>query len=315
MKQIKIRFLVIPLIFIALFSSITTVSVHAAEGGYSNYIPGFYGDFGLAVEPPTAFSVRNDTYYYSADGGTSVRSGLIELDVDLSLIYNYTSLLHKPGFEVFGAQYAYGGTLAFGKVDVEASLFIDNLQVNVQDDNCGMGDITLVPAMLFWNKNNFHFSLAQYIVAPTADYDKNALANFGLNYWTYETDIAATYLNEETGQDYSIVVGYNYNTENNDTDYQTGQEIHIDYMVNQFLSESWAVGIHGFYLKQVTGDSGSGAILGDFKSEAAGIGPAILWSPKRLNGKVNFIAKWLHEYHAENRLEGDHIFFSVAISF
>ena len=41
--------------------------VKAAEGGYSNYIPGFYGDFGLAVEPPTEFSVRNDTYYYSAD--------------------------------------------------------------------------------------------------------------------------------------------------------------------------------------------------------------------------------------------------------
>jgi arylsulfatase len=30
----------------------------------------------------------------------------------------------------------------------------------------------------------------------------------------------------------------NYNTENSDTDYQTGQEIHLDYMINQFLSET-----------------------------------------------------------------------------
>ena len=298
-----------------LFIPITAVSVHAAEGGYSNYIPGFYGDFGLAVEPQTALSVRNDTYFYSADGGTSVRSGLLELDVDISLKYNYTSVLHKPGIEIFGARYAYGGVLALGETDVDASVSILGTQRDVHDDNFGIADTTLIPAMFFWNKNNFHFFLAQYIVAPTADYEKNALANFGLNYWTYETDIAATYLNEETGQDYSVVFGYNYNTENSDTDYQTGREIHIDYAINQFLSESWAVGIHGFYYKQITGDSGHGAILGDFKAEAAGIGPGIFWSPKRYNQKVSFIAKLLHEFHGENRLEGDHLFFSVVMSF
>ena len=169
--------------------------------------------------------------------------------------------------------------------------------------------------MLFWNRGNFHISLAEFIVMPTADYDSNDLANSGLNYWTFDTDLAVTYLNLETGQDYSINIGYNYNTENTDTNYQTGQEIHIDYMVNQFLSESWAIGIHGFYLKQITGDSGSGAILGDFKAEAAGIGPAILWNTKVGNQEINFIAKWIHEFHAERRLEGDHIFGSFAMSF
>jgi hypothetical protein len=28
------------------------ISIHAAEGGLSNYVPAFYGDLGLAVEPP-----------------------------------------------------------------------------------------------------------------------------------------------------------------------------------------------------------------------------------------------------------------------
>jgi hypothetical protein len=86
-------------------------------------------------------------------------------------------------------------------------------------------------------------------------------------------------------------------------------------MINQFLSESWALGIHGFYLKQLTGDSGSGAVLGDFKAEAAGIGPAILWIAKVAGQDVSFIAKWLHEYHAERRIEGDHVFISFALSF
>ena len=37
-----------------------------------------------------------------------------------------------------------------------------------------------------------------------------------------------TRTNPETGQDYSVVVGYGYNTENDDTDYQSGDEVHLD---------------------------------------------------------------------------------------
>jgi hypothetical protein len=175
--------------------------------------------------------------------------------------------------------------------------------------------LTLIPGILFWNHGSFHFTLSEYIIAPTGKYDTDDLANTGLNYWTFDTNVAVTYLNEKTGQDYSLNIGYNYNTENSDTDYQTGEEIHIDYMVNQFISESWAIGIQGFYLKQVTGDSGDGAILGDFKAEAAGVGPAVLFNTNSFGREITFIAKWLHEYHAERRMEGDHIFASFAMSF
>ncbi len=56
-------------------------------------------------------------------------------------------------------------------------------------------------------------------------------------------------------------------------------------------------------------------MLGDFKAEAAGIGPALLWVPKILGKDVNVIVEWLHEFHAENRLEGDHIFAGFAMKF
>jgi hypothetical protein len=268
--------------------SIRAVSAQAAEGGYSNYIPGTYGDFAAAVEPPSKLTIRNDIYYYQADGGRSIRSGLLEADADLEFVMNFY---------------------------IDTGIRLGNLQVRRQDDAFGLGDLTLIPAILFWNRGNFHFALAEYIVTPTGEYDTDDLANTGLNYWTFDTDVAATYLNPETGQDYSINIGYNFNTENSDTDYQTGQELHIDYMINQFLSESWAIGIHGFYLKQVSGDSGDGARLGDFKGEAAGVGPAVLWSTKGLGREVTIIAKWLHEYHAERRIEGDHVFVSFAMGF
>lgn len=286
----------------------------AAEGGYSNYIPGTYGDFAAAVQPAQGITIRNDIYNYSADGDGSVRAGLLEVGAELEFTIYLLTVLHNPGIKLWGGNFSYGALLTLVDADVSANLQIANNALKARDDALGMGDITLVPAIIFWQSGNYHFSLAEYIVTPTGSYDKDELINTGLNYWTFDTNVAATYLNEETGQDYSINIGYSYNTENNDTDYQTGQEIHIDYMINQFLSEHWAVGVHGFYLEQITGDSGDGSLLGDFKGKAAGIGPAVLYASKAFNHDVTFIAKWLNEYDAEKRLEGDHIMLSFALN-
>ena len=291
-------------------------SSRASEGGYSNYIPGFYGDLALAVAPEDGFALRNDVYFYSADADRSVRSGAVKLDVELDLIFDYLTLLHKPGIEVFGAEYAYGATLVAGNVDLSASLDASPVSRSVQDDRTSYGDITLTPAIFYWdNGDKWHFSQSFYVVVPVGDYDVDEAANIGLNYWTFETDFAATYLNQEKGQDYSVVIGYGYNTENNDTQYKSGDEVHMDFVLNQFLSEEWAVGLHGFYYKQISGDSGDGALLGGFKAEAAGIGPAVMWLPKGFGGNAAFILKWFNEFHAENRMEGDHVFASFAISF
>ncbi len=288
------------------FLAVGITSAHAAEGGYSNYVPGTYGDFAAAVEPPSKLTIRNDVYYYNVDE---------KPDAKLDMVMDFLTILYKPEVEILGAQYALGTFIPFAYVDVDVSLDIGGRQVRQQDNASGISDVLLIPAILFWNHGNFHFTFAEYIVTPTGRYDSDDLSNVGLNYWTFDTDLAMTYLNEETGQDYSINIGYNYNTENPDTDYQTGQEIHIDYMINQFLSESWAIGVQGFYLKQLTGDSGDGAIFGDFKAEAAGIGPAVLWNTKVGDREVAFITKWMHEFHAKNRLKGDHIFLSFAMGF
>jgi hypothetical protein len=293
------------------FSSLSA----AAEGGYSNYIPGFYGDIVLAVEPADGLSMRNDVYFYNADGGGSVRTGLIELEVDVDLTFDYLTLLYKPGVEVFGAQYAFGTVLVYGKVDLSGELEVGPFSESFGDDKTSYGDMTLIPGVFYWNNGDkWHFSQSFFVVVPIGDYDEDDAANTGLNYWTFETDFAATYLDQETGQDYSVVLGYGYNTENEDTDYQSGDEFHIDYIFNQFLSESLAVGIHGFYFKQLSGDSGDGALLGDFKAEASGIGPAVMWLPAKYEGEVAFAAKWLHEYDTKNRLEGDHVFLSFMMS-
>jgi hypothetical protein len=285
----------------------------AAEGGYSNYIPGTYGDFAMAVAPEARWTIRNDIYYYTADDDRSVRSGRIEADADLEFTLNMTTILHKPGVELLGAQFAFGAFVPVVHADIEAGIEVGNFNVDDQGDTTGLGDLALIPLMLFWTRDNLHMSFAQYIVTPTGRYDADDLANPSLNYWSFDTNFALTHLSMETGREFSFNVGYIYNTENSDTNYQTGQELHLDAAFNQFFSESFAVGIQGFYLKQITGDSGDGALLGDFKGEAAGIGPAFLWNAQVGKKDVSFIAKWLHEFDAERRIEGDHFFASFAL--
>ena len=75
------------------------------------------------------------------------------------------------------------------------------------------------------------------------------------------------------------------------------------------------VGANGFYYQQITGDSGSGATLGDFEGRTAGIGPVL--SYVHPIGKANLAAelKWLPELDVTKRLEGDTIWFKIGLAF
>ena len=66
--------------------ALAAIDAWAAEGGYSNYVPGTYGDFGVALAPAETWTLRNDVYLYDANADRSIRSGLIETDTDLQFL-------------------------------------------------------------------------------------------------------------------------------------------------------------------------------------------------------------------------------------
>jgi hypothetical protein len=296
---------------------ITMPSAHAAEGGYTNYLPGSYGDFGVAVAPDPGFYLRSDLYYYAADASREriVQYGKLRADLDLDTGFFMLTGLKVLDREVLGGRYAFGAALPFAYTDISGSIVLEPLATSFDADRAAIGDMAIIPASFFWNFGNFHINAFESITVPVGSYDQNRDVNTGLNYWSFDTTFAATYLHPERGHEISAAIGYIFNTENGDTDYKTGQEFHLDYMLNQFFSETFALGLQGFYYKQATGDSGSGAILGDFKGEAAGIGPAVMWITKIKNADLVINLKWINEYHAESRLEGDHLFLNFTLAF
>ena len=97
--------------------------------------------------------------------------------------------------------------------------------------------------------------------------------------------------------------------------YRTGTEYHLDFSVNQFLNENFLVGIRGYHYQQLSGDSGRGTKLGDFKSESFGMGPGFAWIPKDTNGDLVISGKWLHDFDADNRFESEYFTLAAAWKF
>lgn len=287
----------------------------AAEGAFSNYFPGAYGDYAVATAPEPGWIYANYNLFYNAEVDQTVLQGRVNADLDTFAYVNMSALLHVFEEPVLGGRFAMGGFLPVGYADLQASVSGPNVSLAVDSSETAMGDITLMPASFYWNSGNWHFNLYELVVTPTGQYDIDNLINLGRNYWSFDTVFAFTNLNMENGREFSLVTGYMANGENDDTDYETGNELHIDAMVNQFFSETFALGIHGYYYKQLEGDSGTGATLGDFKGDSWGLGPSFLWIPKIGGGKFSITGTWLHDIEATRRLKSDYAVITLVWQF
>ena len=289
-----------------------TQSTLAGEGASSSYFPGTYGDYAVATAPSQGWTYVNYNLFYSADVDRAVLQSRLNAGLDTFAYINMSALIYAFEEPVLGMQFAIGGFVQIGYADLDTTVTGPFGAFATDDSETDLGDITLLPASFYWNSGNWHFNLYELVVTPTGQYDVDNNVNLGRNYWSFDTVFAVTNLNMETGREFSLVSGYMLNGENDDTDYQTGNELHVDAMFNQFLSDHFAIGLHGYYYKQLQGDSGSGAILGDFKGESYGIGPSFLWIPKSTGGKFSVIGSWLHDLHASNRLESDYAVVTLA---
>lgn len=138
----------------------------------------------------------------------------------------------------------------------------------------GLGDITLGAGVAYHHSQNLHSVMAIDVVAPTGDYKSTDFANIGRNYWSVQPTYLRSYINPN-GFNGDFKLTYNYNTKNTATQYQSGDELFVDYALGYGLGNGWTVGAAGYWTKQATDDSGTGAIFGSNHKNGYAIGPAI----------------------------------------
>jgi hypothetical protein len=217
-----------------------------------------------------------------------------------------------------GAHYSVGAMLPYVWVTAEAEIETVIGDRRVRDTEDGIGDLTLIPAMLAWKNGPWQYDLGLTVYVPTGEYEVGRLANPGLNYWSINPLAGVAYNNPETGFNAALHGGLMFNTENPDTDYRSGTLFHLEGSVQQLVPAGegfLSLGLEGFWVEQLTSDSGQLPVLGDFKGRTAGIGPVLGYLLPM--GKQNLVAelRWLPELETKNRLEGDYVWLKLVYQF
>ena len=294
---------------------LATPTAHAAEGAASYYFAGGFATFLTAVPPEPGFTAASQTLMFGGQAQRAVLRGRATFGLTAFALYEYVAgsyAFEQPildGRLQLGAAAPVFGT-ASTTVTLETSLF-GTFSGRASDS--GFGDMLLNPFAFYWSFGELHVKLAQWVVAPTGRYNVNSVVNVGRNYWAFDTQLGITWFHKATGTELSVLPGLMINTTNPATDYKSGNEFHLDFMANQFLAPTFAIGLQGYWYKQIDGDSGSGAVLGPFMGESFGLGPAILWTPEAFKGRAAIVLKWLHDISNTNRLNGD--WGQVAVSY
>lgn len=219
-----------------------------------------------------------------------------------------------PERKVLGGNLGLSISVPAGWADIRADIAIGPLSGSREVSGWGLGDV--VPrAQLGWQHGDFAHTVWVQAVAPTGHYSPTFAPNIGLNRPGIDTGLAVTYTHKPTKLQFNGAAGVTFNFENDETDYRTGTEFHFEWAIGREFGKGFMLGVVGYNYRQLTGDSGAGATLGDFKSQVDAIGPGLSYTT--VIGATPFIfnLRHYHEFNAENRWEGNQTIASGTVRF
>ncbi|WP_322009344.1 transporter [Paraburkholderia sp. J12] len=300
--------------------TLVCVNAFAAEGGTGVYLLGMKNP-GAAITPPEGFYYQNDLYFYSGslDGGRGLPTGgKVVANVDADAVVNLSTFLWSTPWTLAGGRLSLNTTLPIGNKTVDAGVQLAGPRIgvgpghSVSDDVFTVGDPT-VGATLGWNAGNLYWQSGASLNVPVGDYHSGALANLAFHHWGLDLTSSGTWFDPQTGFDLSGTIGATFNSENPDTDYRTGTELHFEWSASQYFTRRFSAGLVGFYYKQLTPDSGSGAVAGDFEGRVAAVGltAAYVFKPGRI--PITARIKVFHDFAVQNRASGNGAFVTMTI--
>jgi hypothetical protein len=296
----------------------------ADEGGISFWTPGTYG--ALAAAPlPQGFSQAEVYYHAPVNGGgdvaiarqvpiagvtTTVPTTLdIHVGVDTNLLLSIPSYVFAT--PVLGGQAAIGLLIPYGgnKVSLDQTLVgprgpvPSSLSGPASDSVSGFGD--LEPQFsLRWNFGVHNVMTYLTGDIPVGLYSPTALANIGFGHGAVDGGGGYTYFDQETGHEFSAVLGFTYNFINASTQYQNGVDMHLDMSLSQFATKELQIGTVGYLYNQVSCDTGLGDQVGCFESRVLGLGPQVGYVIPLGNMQAYLNLKAYREFDSAHRAPG-----------
>ena len=315
--------------------SLSSVVARAEEQSSGHYFPGgLSSSFDLvpvnfSSTPGYILAYANDSTFYHGSNNAFPANATSYTDTSVFLCQFPRQISILPG----GPHYSVALAVPYTWLKVHAPVITLKGIVHAEDTDNGFGDVEMFPMMLSWFNLGARY-LLQYqtefgVYAPTGNFEGGAPANIGRNYWTFEPSAAAGYLiapAETPHYNFQLITsaGFDFNTKNGATHYQTGDEFHLDGTLAAYRvferegggTDIAGVGASGFFYQQITGDSGRGAILGSFEAMTTGVGPDLSYVYKNKDQSLSMGAevKWLPELSVSNRLSGNIVWLKLVIA-
>lgn len=324
---------------LAAASVLFSQAARADEGGVSFWLPGFFGSLAAAPQQP-GWSLTSVYYHTSVSAGADVArarefeigripvtaTATVSASLDSRADMAFVLPTYTFATPVFGGQLTLGAVGIYGRVDTSLAGTVTGTLAtplgtfpfsrfdSISDSVTGFGDVWPI-ATLRWN-NGVH-NYMTYITGdiPVGAYDSTRLSNIGIGHGAIDAGGGYTYLNPQTGHEFSGVLGFTYNFTNQSTQYQNGVDMHFDWGASQFLTKQFLVGAVGYVYKEVGCDSGSGDRVGCFQSQVVGVGPQlgyIIPLSTTTQGYLNLKSYW--EFGHDNRPDGWNAWVTFVIS-
>lgn len=295
-------------------------SAQATEGAASLYLMGSGGP-GVAEMPPLeGVYLDNMIYVYNGEAKADkqfVVGGNVVAGLDATIVADFVSALWVPSTNVLGGTLAVGGLLPVGAPMVKVNAVLtgplgNEFSISRRDSDIIVGD-PVFTAALGWKTGKTSIQASTLVNIPVGNYRENQLANLAFHRWIVDGSLAVTWKDEASGWDLSSKAGVTFNGNNDFTDYDSGNEFHLEGAVEKSFSKSFSAGVQGYWLKQISGDSGEGARLGPFKGEVFGAGATAAWHTVLGRSPATIRGRFMKEFDATNRLEGESYWLELSL--
>lgn len=262
-----------------------------------------------------------------ADLGTNFDSGTVNngsghaTSIKLSQASFTGELLYSPGWKLLNASYGMRLALPFSLNNVEHG------PPDGQTNYTGYGFFNpiITPEILSWNLGGGNFiseGLTFYLPIgdfkheynPEAERQVESVNSFANHYWTFEPNLAYTYLAD--GWNITLNNTFDFNSTNHITHYHTGDLYYLDYTIAHDFGP-FSLGVIGNYTQQFTDDEVNGVALpaNPANGDSAGsrfmhtaIGPLISYNL----GKVSFTLRYLEGLAGRNGGNASFLHFDVS---
>ena len=202
-------------------------------------------------------------------------------------------------------------------------------RLRIKDDSgqaTGMGDLEFGPLFHWEIGDNQSANFVPTVVVPTGDYSAvNAAGthaqrlNMGYgNFYTFRPSAQYAYIGD--GWDVGARAVFSFNTRNKDNGYYSGNMFNVDWQAMKFVTEDVRVGLQGYLVRQLNRDTCkagvgvaaaqcssntliSAALATGNRTSVNAAGPAVAWLKN--GGEFLLEGKYIKEFGAKNRLEGD----------